>query len=95
MQLRARGIRSLATAGLENCQVAFCASVVLFTTAVVAGIVDNEDALWKSSLGVCCLLILLAVVSSVFAYRFGGARGEQSQGGGQHGTPEDAVAAFA
>ncbi|CBN74748.1 LRR-GTPase of the ROCO family, putative pseudogene [Ectocarpus siliculosus] len=70
----------------------FGLAVVLFTTAVVAGIVDDEDALWKSSLGVCCLLILLAVVASVFAYC--GDR-EQGQSGGQHGTPEDVVAAFA
>lgn len=59
--------------------------VSLFFGAVVVGIVEEEDILWKSSLAVAGLLFSLAVVASLFAYRFWtrGARDEQSQSGGQ------------
>lgn len=70
----------------------FGLAVVLFTTAVVAGIVDDEDALWKSSLGVCCLLIVLAVVASVFACRhtnYGGSWRAGTEYSSEQETPAD------
>ncbi|CAM9199811.1 unnamed protein product [Ectocarpus sp. 8 AP-2014] len=70
----------------------FGLAVGLFTSAVVTGIVEDKGPLWKSSLGVCCCFMVFSVVASVFAYCRGR---EQGQSGGQHGTPEDVVAAFA
>lgn len=70
----------------------FALAVGLFTTAVVTGIVEDKDALWKSSLGVCCFFMVFSVVASVLACS---RDREQAQSGSQHGTPEDVAAAFA
>ncbi|CAM9943033.1 unnamed protein product [Pylaiella littoralis] len=69
-------------------------AVTLFIGAVVVGIVEDIGALWKSSLAVVCLLVVLAAVASVFACRPTncGARSEQGQSGG---SPADEIAALA
>ena len=68
-------------------------AVGLFTTAVVTGIVEDKDALWKSSLAVVGLLVVLTAVSSVFACRHatGEARDDQRRSGQQE-TPADFAA---
>lgn len=45
----------------------FGLAVLLFTTAVVAGIVEDHIALWMSALAVVCVLFVSAVVACVFA----------------------------
>lgn len=74
----------------------FGLAVGLFTTAVVAGIVEEKDALWKGTLAVCCFLMVSAAICLVFACRHTdcGARGEQRQDNSQRETPTN-VAAFA
>lgn len=68
----------------------FALAVALFASAVVAGIVEDEDALWKSSLGVVGLLMVLTAVSSAVACRHTicGASDGQRQNGQQE-TPAD------
>ncbi|CAN0220966.1 unnamed protein product, partial [Scytosiphon promiscuus] len=47
----------------------FGLAVVLLTTAVVTGIVEDNISLWASALAVVCMLLAFAVVASVFACR--------------------------
>ncbi|CAM9979903.1 unnamed protein product [Ectocarpus sp. 12 AP-2014] len=71
----------------------FGLAVLLFTTAVIAGIVEDVDALWKSTLAVSCLFMVLSAVASAFACRhenFGG-RGGQRQSGEQEPPGDMAV----
>lgn len=71
----------------------FGLSVLLFTTAVVAGIVEDNIALWASALAVSCVLLALAVVASVFACR---SMLRSDERVGREETPaDDGVAAFA
>ena len=45
-------------------------AVTLFCSATVAGIVEEKDILWITSLSVVALLLVAALVVSVLAYRY-------------------------
>lgn len=73
-------------------------AVALFLGAVVVGIVEDEDTLWKSCLAVVVFLVVLGVCAAAIAYRFPSHREageEQRQSGGQQGMPVNDVAAMA